>query len=132
MVTMLLSGLALSVSGLVVLFAVGAVSAQSLEREVAKSLRVQVERTSRPARGLTVEGHVHNGSTYRIGSVRLRVETLDASNQVIGESFGWVYGNIKAGTSWPFSVQPAKEGPSFRVTVESFYVMARETPIEAP
>jgi hypothetical protein len=122
-----LSGVGLAVLGLI-----GSAPAQPLYTQVANSLRVEWQRTTSLGGRPVLEGYVYNASPYRIGGVRLRVEMLDSSNQVLGETFGWVYGNIRAGGRWPFSMPPPKEGESLRVTVESFYLIAREAPSESP
>jgi hypothetical protein len=109
-----------------------AVTAQSLTEEVARALRVEWRRVDEPWRRKTIEGYVYNDSAYRVGSVRLRVVALDSAEQPIGESFGWVYGNIASGGRWPFSLPLPRAGESFHVSVESFVLVAREGPREAP
>jgi hypothetical protein len=106
--------------------------AQSLTQEVARALRVEWRKVDEPWRRKTIEGYVYNDSAYRVGSVRLRVEALDGADQPIGETFGWVYGNIASGGRWPFSLPLPRAGENFRVSVESFVLVAREGPREAP
>lgn len=91
------------------------------------SFRIEWARTSeafRPA----VEGYVYNGSEYRVGSVRLRVEVLDGSNRVLTERFAWVYGNIDAGGRAYFVLPSLESNTTYRITVESFFVISRQTP----
>jgi hypothetical protein len=107
-------------------------TAQSLTEEVGRALRVEWRRVEEPWRRKTIEGYVYNDSAYRVGSVRLRVVALDGAEQPIGETFGWVYGNIASGGRWPFSLPLPRAGESFRVSVESFVLVAREGPREAP
>src|SRR2546427_12447486 len=38
----------------------------------------------------------YNDSTFRIGSVRLRVEALDGANQVLNEALHWAYVDVPA------------------------------------
>jgi hypothetical protein len=118
-------------SGLGVLMSCVVAGAQAPEAEVAKSLRVEWERSTAAWKRPSIEGYVYNDSSYRIGSVRLRVESLDGENRVVGERLAWVYGNINAGGRWYFSV-PLPSGDAFRVTVESFHLVARETVRESP
>jgi hypothetical protein len=124
--------LLLSTVGLSILGRVDSATGQALQAQVANSLRVEWQRTTTLGGRPAIEGYVYNDSQFRIGSVRLRVEILDSSNQVVGETFGWVYGNISSRGRWPFSMPPPTAGESFRVTVESFYLIAREAPSESP
>ena len=123
---------ALSAVWLVVLGLIGSAGAQSLQTQVANSLRVEWKRAVSLGGRPVIEGYVYNDSAYRIGGVRLRVEILDPSNQVVGEVFGWVYGDIASRGRWSFSMPPPAAGDSFRVSVESFHLVAREAPREAP
>ena|SRR5688572_16397063 len=106
------------------------VAAQS-PADVAKQLRVEWEPVADVLGPPRLTGHIHNDSVYRIGSVRLRVETVDASNQVVNESLAWIYVGVPARGRAYFSVRrPA--GETFRLTVESFVLIARETFHETP
>ena len=124
--------LMLSAVGLAVLGLIGSATAQQLHTQVANSLRVEWQRTISLRGSPVIAGYVYNDSSVRIGGVRLRVEILDRSNQVVGETFGCVYGNISSRGRWPFSMPPLTAGESFRVTVESFHLIAREAPSESP
>ena len=120
--------LMLSAVGLAVLGLIDSATAQALYAQVANSLRVEWHRTTSLGGRPAIEGYVYNDSQFRIGGVRLRVEMLDSSNQVVGETFGWVYGNISSRGRWPFSMPPPPADKSFRVAVESFHLIAREAP----
>jgi hypothetical protein len=110
----------------------GKVAAQSAVKEaVAGLLKVEWHRVTESWRRPAIDGHVYNASDYRVGGVRLRVEGLDTSDQVVGETLVWVYGNIPAGGGWPFTLPLPREGQTFRITVESFYLVSREAR-EAP
>lgn len=124
--------LVLSAVGLALLGRIDSATAQALPTQVADSLRVEWRRTTSLGGRPVIEGYVYNDSPFRIGGVRLRVEILDSSNQVVGETFGWVYGNISSRGRWPFSLPPPATGASFRLTVESFHLVAREAPRESP
>ena len=90
---------------------------------------VEWRRTTEPWRRPTLEGYVNNHSQYRVGNVRLRIEALDGTDRVVGESFAWVYGNIPAGSRWYFSVPVPRAGAAtFRISVVSFTLMALESP----
>lgn len=124
---MLLPAVGPAVPGLI-----GVATAQSLYAQVAAALRVEWQQTTSPGGRNVIAGYVYNDSAFRIGGVRLRVEILDSSNQVVGESFAWVYGNVPSRGRWGFSIPPPKPGEAFRVTVESFHLVAREGPSESP
>jgi hypothetical protein len=118
-------------AGLIVLVLVSAATAQT-HRDIAQSLRVEWQRTTEPWRRPGIEGYVYNDSPYRIGGVRLRLETLGVSDQVVSQTFGWVYGNIRAGGRTYFLIPLPSGGEPLRVTVESFHSIARESPAESP
>jgi hypothetical protein len=102
------------------------------QAEVAKLLRVEWEPLTQEWTRPRLAGYVYNDSTYRIGSVRLRVEVLDAaSQQAVREELAWIYVNVPARGRAYFSVQRPK-GDAFRVTVESFVLIAVEAPVETP
>ena len=71
-------------------------------------------------RDAAVKGYVDNRSRLRVGDVHLRVETLDASGRVIGESFGWVMGDVAPGGRGYFVVRITVPGAGYRVSVESY------------
>jgi hypothetical protein len=123
--------LGLALGGLIVLSVAGEARAQP-QAEVARLLRVEWEPLTQEWTRPRLAGHVYNDSTYRIGSVRLRVEVLDgASQQAVREELAWIYVNVPARGRAYFSVQRPK-GDAFRVTVESFVLIAVEAPVETP
>lgn len=125
----LMRGLALG--GVIVLALAGGAPAQP-QAEVARLLRVEWEPLTQEWTRPRLAGHVYNDSTYRIGSVRLRVEVLDAaSQQPVREELAWIYVNVPARGRASFSVQRPK-GDAFRVTVESFVLIAVEPAVETP
>lgn len=75
-----------------------------------------------------IDGYVYNDSVYRVSNVRLRVETLDQTNQRISERFSWVYGNIDARGRGHFVLPPPAAGGTYRITVVSCDPVAREAP----
>lgn len=93
------------------------------------SLRVEWGLRSHPYLKPAIEGYVYNDSTYRVGSVRLRIELLNEANQVIGERLAWVYGNVPGGSRTYFLISPPPRGAhTYRIQVESYDVIAREAP----
>jgi len=106
-------------------------AAQHAQDEVARLLRVEWELPSQEWTRPRIVGHVYNDSGYRIGSVRLRVETLDAAKQPIRTQLAWIYVDVPARSRAYFSLRrPA--GDLFRLTVESFVLIAREGVSETP
>ena len=80
-----------------------------------QALRVEWEREPVPRGGWAVEGYVFNDSRYRVGGVRLRVEVLDAGGAVVGEGFGWVYGNVPAVLKVNDALPPLEANDRFSV-----------------
>jgi hypothetical protein len=78
-------------------------------------------------RETAVKGYVDNRSQLRVGDVHLRVETLDASGTVIGETFGWVMGDLAPGGRGYFVVRVPVTGATYRVTVESYDAISTST-----
>jgi hypothetical protein len=74
----------------------------------------------------SLEGYVHNDHRYRIGGVRLKVEALDDAGKTVGETQGWVYGNIPSGGKTYFVVAAPKGAVSYRLSVLSFHLVALE------
>jgi hypothetical protein len=120
-----------AVGWLIILALAGPAAAQA-QADVAKQLRVEWEAVNEACCPPRLVGHVYNASTYRIGSVRLRVETLDASNQVVNESLAWIYVNVPARDRAAFSIRRPSKGESYRLAVESFVLIAREPMTETP
>ena len=121
----------LAVGGLLVLGLVDMAASQS-HTEVARMLRIEwkpVTETWGPPR---LEGHSYNDSTYRIGSIRLRLETLAGSNQPVGQTLVWVYVTVPARGQAAFSLRRPSSGEGFRLSVESFVLIAREGIGETP
>lgn len=119
------------VGGLVVLLLGGLVSVPGGNAQSPPlTFRVDWERRTgfwRPA----IEGYIYNDSEYRIGNVRLRVEVIDGSGQVVGEKTAWCYGVIDAYSRGYFVAPLPEPGQTYRITVHSFDMLARRAP-EAP
>ena len=128
---MIRRALVLVVGGLIVLSLAGAAAAQ-VQAEVARLLRVEWSPLSEEWTRPRLVGHVYNDSVYRIGSVRLRLQSLDASDQVIREDLAWTYVDVPARGRAYFSVRRPPDAHSFRVTVESFLLISRERIDETP
>jgi hypothetical protein len=115
---------------LIVVLIAGIAQAQSVPPRP-ESFRVEWGRRSdfwRPA----VDGYVHNDSDYRVGNIRLRVEMLDASNSPVSTQAMWVFGVINARDRGYFVLPLPEPGNTYRITVESFDLMARQPRVEGP
>ena len=121
----------LAVGGLLLFGVIERAAAQG-QPDVARLLRVEWEPGSDKWGPPRLVGHVYNDSTYRIGSVRLRVETLDGSGGVVGETLAWIYVSVPARSRAYFSVRRPTGSDAFRLTVESFVLIARESSEETP
>ena len=86
----------------------------------AADFRIEYSKEAVPRAGWAVEGYVYNGSRYLVSGVRLRVEVLEASGAVIGESFGWVYGNVPSNGRAYFVVPLPRRGADYRISIVSF------------
>jgi hypothetical protein len=100
--------------------------------EVARFLRVEWEPVSDTLGPPRLTGHIYNDSVYRISSVRLRVQTVNASNDVVNESLAWVYVSVPARGREYFSIRRPPGGETFRLAVESFVLFSREAVSETP
>jgi hypothetical protein len=86
--------------------------------------RVETEPRLLGGREAAVQGYVENRSSMRLGGMRLRVESLDESGRVIGESFGWVIGNVPAGGRGFFVIRVQVPGTTYRTSVQSYDTIA--------
>jgi hypothetical protein len=123
--------LGLALGGLILLGGVDLAAAQS-QADVAKLLRIEWEAAKDAFGPPRLTGHIYNDSPYRVGSVRLRVESLDASSQVLRETLAWVYVTVPARGRAYFSLRRPPGAETFRLAVESFVLIAREAVDETP
>src|SRR5262245_30390307 len=61
-----------------------------------------------------VEGYVNNKSSYRVGRVRVLVDSLDNANRVVDQKVAWVSGESAGGDRLYFNV-PVTPAASYRV-----------------
>ena len=78
-----------------------------------------------------VQGYVENRSAMRVGDMRLRVDSVDASGRVIGQSFGWVIGDVPAGGRGFFVIRVDVPGSTYRISVDSYDAMSPTPPAPA-
>jgi hypothetical protein len=74
-----------------------------------------VERRGRPI----VAGYVDNRSPYRVGNVRVLVDSVDDTGRIVDQRVSWVLGELGAGTRLYFEV-PVSPAPRHRVSVFSY------------
>ncbi len=74
--------------------------------------------------GRRITGYVYNRTDYRIGRVYLRIESLDAREQVIATRYWWVMGDVPATDRAYFDVPALPVADHYRVSVYSYYIDA--------
>jgi len=105
----------------VLLIYAGSAIAQLQTRSVDSDLRVEAtgseDRRGRPV----VSGYVYNqrAGGYAV-SVRLLVEALDGSGQVVGSTSGYVLGDVPPSNRSYFELKAPAKAASYRVTIASF------------
>ena len=104
---------------------VGTAGAQAPPDQIFK---IDYNREAVPRGGWAVEGYVNNTSRTLVSGVRLHVEVLDAEGASIGQSFGWVYGNVPAGGRAYFTVSVPKRGADYRISVVSYTANSVDAP----
>jgi hypothetical protein len=111
-----------ALAALLLLEGAGLAAAQVSGRPAETDLRVEwtasEDRRGRPI----VSGYVYD---QRAGSyatnVRLLVEALDASSQVVGSTTGYVMGDVPPSSRSYFEVRVPAKAASYRVTIQSFF-----------
>jgi hypothetical protein len=74
---------------------------------------------------LRLEGYVTNHSLYTLQNVRVHVEILDEAGKTLGETSGWVFGNVFPGGRTYFAIAVPQAGASYRTTVTSWDITSR-------
>jgi hypothetical protein len=97
--------------------AVGQVHTRSLDSDLRAEGSGSEDRRGRPV----VSGYVYNqrAGSYAV-SVRLLVEALDGSGQVVGSTIGYVLGDVPPSNRSYFEIKAPAKATSYRVTIESF------------
>ena len=67
-----------------------------------------------------IQGYIYNDYARPANNVRMIVESLDESGQVIGCAYGYVFGIVPAFNRTPFNVPLQTAGASYRLTVTLF------------
>src|SRR5262245_10946099 len=96
---------------------------QATTSDASQYFKVEVSPQPVPRGGWAVEGYVNSTHPYRVNSVRVRVDVLDESGQVIHQAYGWVPGDIPAGGRAYFFVSVPQRGAAYRAQVLSFYLV---------
>jgi|RhiMetdeSRZDD1v2_1073273.scaffolds.fasta_scaffold43553_4 hypothetical protein len=71
-----------------------------------------------------IEGYVYNDSRLRVTDVRLRVASLDTAGRAVGQTMGWVIGDIPPSSRAYFEISLATPAAAYGVTVVSFDVVS--------
>jgi hypothetical protein len=84
--------------------------------------RLRLDWEAGPARGgrQAVTGYIYNDYSRAANNVRILVESLDASGQVIDRASGFVQGIVPVFNRSYFYVPLKTAGASYRVTVSTF------------
>jgi hypothetical protein len=109
-----------------VLAAPGAARPQGTTADVDRYFRVEWDPEPVPRGGWAVQGYVYSTHLYRVSGVRLLVEVLDSSGEVLHRAYGWVAGDVPAGGRAYFYVSVPGRGAAYRVKVVSFFLVSRE------
>jgi hypothetical protein len=86
-----------------------------------------VQRRGQP----TVVGQVDNRSPYRVGNVRVLVDSLDDAGRVVDQRVTWVLGELGAGSNLYFEV-PVGQAARYRVSVFSYDRIDQAAMLMAP
>jgi hypothetical protein len=68
---------------------------------------------------LEVEGYVNNRSPYRVGNLRVLVDSLDSAGRVVAQRVSWVLGELGGDSRIYFDV-PVTPADHYRVRVFSY------------
>ncbi|HXH82320.1 MAG TPA: hypothetical protein VNN07_05255 [Candidatus Tectomicrobia bacterium] len=68
---------------------------------------------------LEIEGDVNDRSPYRVGRLRILVESVDARGQVVDQRISWVLGELGGDSQLYFRV-PVSPAADYRVSVFSY------------
>jgi hypothetical protein len=68
---------------------------------------------------LEVEGYVDNRSPYRVGNLRVLVDSLDDTGRIVDQRLSWVLGEVGGGSRLYFEV-PVTPAASYRVRVFAY------------
>ena len=68
---------------------------------------------------LEVEGYVNNRSPYRVGNLRVLVDSLDDSGRIVDQRVSWVLGELGGDSRIYFEV-PVAPAARYRVSVFSY------------
>ena len=67
-----------------------------------------------------VAGHIYNDWGFAAANMRLLVDELDASGQVIDQRLSWLGFTLTPGTTAPFEIAVTHPTPNYRVSVFAF------------
>ena len=85
------------------------------------------EDTGAPTRG-AVAGWVYNDGRETVGLLRMRMDVMDDSGQVVAVERGWAYGNLRPGDRAYFRVPVSSRQGTRKIYVESFVIQSVQSP----
>ncbi len=98
----------------------GSAAALSATSSVDSRLRLDWEVGTRHGGWPVIQGWVYNDFWQAAKDVRLLVETLDSSSNVIARDFGFVRGVVQVNSRTYFEVPLKTTGASYRVSLTAF------------
>ena len=78
-----------------------------------------------------MKGVLHNRSPYRVGNVRVLVDSVDDTGRIVGQRVSWVLGELGADSRLYFEV-PATPAAGYRVSVFSYDRIDQAATLMAP
>jgi hypothetical protein len=116
-------------SVVMVLALIAAPSQASAQRPSPETFQVEWKKRTDPWVRPGIEGWVVNPSNFRVGSMSLKLQTLDGSNQVVAERRVWVYGHVPAGGRSSFVIPLSRnDEATYRIVVDAFDLISQEGP----
>ena len=113
-------------AALALLWAVFPAHAQAPAPTPMGTFRVE-EDAGAPTRG-ALAGWVYNDGRETVGLMRMRLDVVDESGQVVAVQRGWAYGNLRPGDRAYFRIPlPDRQGTR-RIYVESFVIQSVQSP----
>jgi hypothetical protein len=111
---------AIAVAIALALATAGAVEAVSSPSGIDPRLRIEWEAGQSKSGRPKITGYVYNDYMRAATGVRLLVETLDASGQVIDRAYGFVFGIVPVFNRTYFDVPLKTAGAGYRITVTAY------------
>ena len=98
----------------------GGAEAVSSPSGIDPRLRLEYDVVESKSGRIQVRGYVYNDYARAANAVKLLIESLDGSGQVIAREIGFVHGPVPVLNRTYFDVPLKTPGASYRVTISSF------------